>query len=117
MAIIHYPGYITKEELALRKKVQVRAISEHIRKNKVRWARIDGFIFIKDDVAEQAPANISLSSLQWVFRCAHKQNMTSDLLYEQIILGKVTGVVVANRVFVISTEPALLAFLKAGGRK
>jgi hypothetical protein len=118
MPIIHYPGYMTKEEAAARKKVQVRAINEQIRKKKWQTIKVDGFVFVKDhSTAVPPPPDILLSSLEWVFRCARKNNLTSDPLYEQIVFGKVTGVVVVNRVFVIRTEPALLAFLQIARKK
>ena len=112
MAIIHYPGLISKEEAARRKKVQVRTINIQINKKTLQAVRIDDRIFVKDTApqAETAPP-IPLSELEWVSNFAAKHHIVSERIYEQIIIGNITGIVVANRVFVMRNEPALLAFM------
>jgi hypothetical protein len=118
MPIIHYPGFTTKEKIALAKKVQVRAINEHIRKKKLEAVRIDRFVFVKDPATTAPPPpDIVLSSLIWVPGCATANKMWATLLYEQIIMGNITGVVICSRVFVIRTEPALLTYLATRKRK
>ncbi len=48
MAVIHYPGFITKEEAARREGVQVRTINSHIKKKSIGFVKIDKRILIKE---------------------------------------------------------------------
>jgi hypothetical protein len=112
MAIIHYPGLISKEEAARRKKVQVRTINIQINKKTLQAVRIDDRVFVRDTNPQaESPPPIQLSELEWVSNFAAKHHIVSERIYEQIIIGKITGIVVANRVFVMRNEPALLAFM------
>lgn len=118
MAIIHYPGYISKEEAARRKKVQVRTINIHINKKRIGFEKIDDRIFVKDTASQAAPpAGIALGELEWVTNFAERHHIITDRIYEQIIMNKITGVIVADRVFVIRNEPTLLAFIATVTKK
>lgn len=117
MAIIQYPGYITKEQAAAQQRIQVRAVNAQIRSKRLAALKIDGFTFVEDtNSTDAAPPGINLASLEWVYRCARKHKMSSDLLYEQIIMGNITGVIVANRVFIINNENSLVLFLMKNGK-
>jgi hypothetical protein len=117
MPIIHYPGFITKEAAATRYQVQVRTINDWIRKvspapESFRYITINGFVYIKDHISNEPPSvPVALSSLEWVTKFAERHKVYFERLYEQIIMGNITGVVLVDRIFVINTEPQLLAYL------
>ncbi len=113
-SIIHYTGYITREEAARRKNVQVRAINEQIRRHLIPYLRVDGFVYIKDDThtGASSPVSIALNKLRWIPRVARKNKFIPERLYEQVLIGNITGVVVVDHVFVIEDEPELVNFLK-----
>ena len=114
MPIIHYPGYISREEAALRNKVQVRTINDQVRRKDIAHVRIDGFVYIKDNAPGQPapPSNISLAGLKWITHVAHSNKFIPERLYEEVIIGKVTGIVVVDHVFVSPDDPELILFLK-----
>jgi hypothetical protein len=114
MPIIHYPGYIARDEAALRKKVQVRTINDQVTRNSIPYIRVDGHVYIKDlTVAASPPPNVSLRDFVWVPNYARKHHMIPERLYEEIIIGKVTGVVLVNHVYVIASDPELHSFLRS----
>jgi len=114
MPIIHYPGYITRKEAALRQQVQVRTINDQVRRNAIEHVRIDGFVYIKDNhsVQQLPPPNISLTGLKWVPHIARANKFIPERLFEEVIVGRVTGIVVCDHVFVMPTDPELIHFLK-----
>jgi hypothetical protein len=123
MAIIHYPGYITKEQAAARYKVNLDTIRKWMRDKSLRregfsFIIIDGFVCVKNEHDDTpAPAGIRLSSLALAEKVAIRNGTRDRVIYEQIIAGNITGVVLAGRVFVMPDEPALLSLLKVRRRK
>ena len=79
----------------------------------ISYIKADGAIYVKDKTMAAAPAvNIPGSSLEWVPKFAERNNVYLERVYEQIIMGKITGVILVDRVFVIKDEPELFQFLK-----
>ncbi len=123
MAIIHYPGYITKEQATKHYKVKLNTISTWIRNRKsaldkqFSFVIVDGIVGIKDHSVTTPPPNIILSELLLAEKVARRNKMRGHTIYEQIIAGNVTGVMLVGRVFVIKSEPALLALLNIKRRK
>lgn len=124
MAIIHYPGYITKEQAAQHYKVKLNTISTWMRNRKSALDKQFSFVIV-DGIAgirnhsdnTPPPPNIVLSELDLAEKVAIRNKMRDRTIYEQIIIGNVTGVVFLGRVFVIRHEPTLLALLKIKRRK
>jgi hypothetical protein len=111
MAVVHYPGYLTKEEAARKLKVQVRTINIYIRQKRVSFIKVDGIIFVKDtDSHEVPPALVDWKDLQWVRNFAAEHGFTTDRIYEQIIFGKINAVRIANRIFVMRHDEGLLTY-------
>jgi hypothetical protein len=118
MPIIHYPGYISKAEAAVRQNVQVRAINDQIKRKAIPHAWVDGFAYIKDPAPSSSDhPNILLKELVWVPRYARQHHFIPERLYEEIIIGKVTGVVLVDHVFVVATDRELATFLKSVGKR
>jgi hypothetical protein len=119
MPIIHYQGYLSREDGARQHKVKLRTMNDWLNRNlaaekKVSYIKVDGNIYIKDKTSQAAPpTGIQLSTLEWVPKFGERNKVWFPLIYEQIIAGKVSGVFLVDRVFVINTEPALLALIKA----
>lgn len=122
MPIYQYHGYITREEAALRYKVQVRTINDWIRKTSpapasFSLAKIGGYIYIKDpSVTPVPPPGIRPDTLEWVHNFARRNKITYERVYEEIIAGRISAVMLLDRVFVINNEPELAAFV-AGYKK
>jgi hypothetical protein len=113
MAIIHYPGFISKEAAAHRAGIKVRAINVRMKKKQILWVKVDNWVFIKDTTVVAAPPpDIRLAELEWVPNSADRHRISPDRIYDQIILGKLTGVIVAEKIFVLRHDPALLVLSK-----
>jgi hypothetical protein len=111
MAVIYYPGFITKEEAAHRQRVTLKTINIQIQEKRIASVTLDGLTFIRDTTLPAAPPpSVVWNELQWVRNFARQNKITSDRIYEQILLGKITAVIIANRVFVTRNEAALLTF-------
>src|SRR6476646_7148414 len=103
MPIYHYTGYISKEEAAHQYRVQVRTINTWIKNKSIApkpfsFITVDGYHAIKDLRTEPIPVpGISLSALEWVRNFATKNKMFFERVYEEIIKGKISGIVIADR--------------------
>ncbi len=123
MPIYQSKGYITKEEAAKIWQVQVRTINDWIRKTNpapenFSWVDIDGYVCVKHPIPmPPLPPNIPLESLEWVRNFANRNSLFFGRVYDAIIQGKISGVAIADRVFVIKTEPELLNFVANYKRK
>jgi hypothetical protein len=117
MAIIHYPGFLTKEEAARNQRVQVRTIDIQINEKRIPFVKLDGITFIRDAALPLAsPAGVEWNELQWLRNFARQHHIIADRIYEQIIFEKITGVVIANRIFVMRNEASLVAFAAIAGK-
>jgi len=97
MAIINYPGYITKEQAAKHYKVKLNTISTWIRNRKsaldkqFSFVIVDGIVGIRDhSVTTPPPANIVLTELLLAEKVARRNKMRDHTIFEQIITGNVT---------------------------
>ena len=119
MPIIRYPGYLTREDGALQHKVKLRTMNDWLNRHLaaakgVSFIKVDGHIFIKDKTSEAIPpAEIQLSTLEWVAKFSERTGVWLPRVYEEIVMGNISGVIIVDRIFVISTEPSLIALSKA----
>lgn len=117
MPIIHYPGYITKEQAAAHYKVQLRTINDWIQKRRPApegffFIRLGDYTCIKDPSGSaHPPTGIAINTLEWVRSFAKRNKMNFERVYEDIIMDKITGVILADRIFVINTEPRLIDYV------
>ena len=117
MPIIQYPGYITKEEAALQYKIKERTITDWVNRKLtaskgLSCIKVDGFVFVRDKNNPSAPpTGISLANLEQVRKFAERHKIYFERLYEEMLRGNISGVLLGDRVFVINNEPALLTFL------
>jgi hypothetical protein len=123
MPVIHYPGYVTKEEAAIQHGVKSRTITDWINRGLaaskgISYIKVDGYVFVKDKNNPTAPPpGFSLASLEHVRKFADRKNLYSERIYAEILLGTISGVIIWKHVFVIKNEPALLDFLKSYKRR
>ncbi|MES2619925.1 MAG: hypothetical protein V4615_03660 [Bacteroidota bacterium] len=118
MPIIPYPGYITKEEAALQHKIKTRTVTDWISRNLaaskgISFIKIDGFVFIADKHNPPVPPKgVLLANLEQVRKFSERHDLYFERVYEEILHGNISGVLLCGRVFVMNNEPALLTFLK-----
>ena len=80
----------------------------------VSFIKVDGHIYIKDKTSEAIPpADIQLSALEWVPTFSVRTGVWLPRVYEEMVMGNISGVIIVDRIFVITTEPSVIALSKA----
>lgn len=117
MPIYHYTGYVSKQKSAQQHQFQVRTINDWIRKRSpapehFSYVTVDGYPCIKDIFDKTPPPQgVALHDLEWVRNFARRNKMNFERVYEDIIRGVISGVILADRIFIIKTEPQVLQYI------
>ncbi len=114
MNIYHIPGFATVAEAAEKNKVQPRTIRDRVKRADLSYFKIDGLKLIRIDnsPALELPEGVVKGELHWVNKCARRNKIIPERIYEQIILGNINGYTIGGRVFVNPKEPTLIEYLK-----
>lgn len=123
MPIYHFPGYLSKEQYADQHKIKVRTINDWIARRSpipenFKYTKVDGYDCIKDIFDPTVPpTGIPLHDLEWARNFATRNGFNFPHVYEDIIAGRLSAVVLADRIFILKTDPQVLDYVAKYKRK
>lgn len=108
----------------MKRGVKVRTINDWIANRSTQssevfiFVKIDGYGLIRDISNHDAPpAGISLNDLEWVRNFAKRNKMFFERVYEEIIKGTISGIVLGDRIFINKAEPQVIEYVANYKRK